>query len=141
VFRIKGIGTIFANSYCKQLRVGIVLFQELNDMASKATYTRLKDGSWGIRTTFAASAGSIVEVKKQSGEVKDEVVEKLIWSGSGVYLYAVRQAAKKEAAQRSQKCDDCGAPGATVACQDSSGISGICCARCARMSRFERSFC
>lgn len=56
---------------------------------SKITYTKLRDGSWGIRSTEELNPRSIVYVTKKSGEEKAETVGTLVWSGNGVWLYTV----------------------------------------------------
>ena len=52
-----------------------------------ATYTKLKDGSWGVRIegTLDKGAKSEVTVTKRSGETKTESVI-VLWSGNGVSL-------------------------------------------------------
>lgn len=46
-----------------------------------ATYTKLRDGSWGIRVAGTATPGQSVTVTKKSGETKTEVVGKVMCSG------------------------------------------------------------
>ena len=56
-----------------------------------ATYTKLRDGSWGVRVTGAAvKAGDRVTVTKKSGESKVEVIDRVLWTGNGVSLCSVR---------------------------------------------------
>lgn len=51
-------------------------------MEGTASYKKLRDGSWGIRTVgYIPDEGDRVEVTTKSGEVKNEEVSKLIWSG------------------------------------------------------------
>lgn len=54
------------------------------------TYTKLKSGNWGIRSTEALQEGQVVTVTKKNGETKTEAVDKVVWSGNGVWLAAVR---------------------------------------------------
>jgi hypothetical protein len=59
-----------------------------------ATYTKLKSGEWGIRVTEGTvTEGQTVTVTKKSGETKEEVVAKVVWSGNGVTLCAIRASA------------------------------------------------
>lgn len=52
-------------------------------MDGEASYKKLNDGSWGIRTTgYVPDEGDTVDVTTKSGEVKQEEVSKLIWSGT-----------------------------------------------------------
>jgi len=54
-----------------------------------ATYTKLNDGTWGLRSTESITAGVTVTVTKKSGETKVETVGKVIWSGNGVTLATI----------------------------------------------------
>lgn len=86
------------------------------------TYTKLKDGSWGIRgTTSEIRAGSTVTVVKKSGERKTETVGKVLWTGDGIALATVggassrgmcteRQADAGYARGRQVRSDCCGYP-------------------------------
>jgi hypothetical protein len=54
------------------------------------TYTKLRDGSWGVRIEGPApAAGQTVVVTKKSGESKAEKIGKVLWTspGSGLLLY------------------------------------------------------
>jgi len=46
-----------------------------------AVYTKLKDGSWGIRVHGCASIGQKITVTKRSGESRTERVSKVLWTG------------------------------------------------------------
>lgn len=66
----------------------------------EATYTKLRDGNWGIRVAgrnVSLIPGSIVEVRKKSGDKKDEVVEKVLYKdvAQGVTLCSIQQSAHK----------------------------------------------
>lgn len=53
-------------------------------------YTKLKDGSWGIRAEgTTVTTGSTVTVTKKSGESKRETVGKVLWTGNGVILATI----------------------------------------------------
>ena len=45
------------------------------------TWTKLKDGNFGIRSTVELHAGATVAVTKKSGEVSDATVGRVLWSG------------------------------------------------------------
>ena len=81
------------------------------------TWTKLKDGSWGFRSTEALKVGGLVLVSRANGSSSQEVVGRLVWSGSGVWLYAkgepkgmvetIAQATHKKPAQvRAQLAED-----------------------------------
>ena len=52
-----------------------------------ATYTKLRDGSWGVRLDTERSKGDTdtVTVTKRSGETKTERIT-VLWSGKGISL-------------------------------------------------------
>ncbi len=50
---------------------------------SEVNYTKLKDGSWGLRGA-GLTEGTSVKVTKRSGQTKTETVGHVVWSGSGV---------------------------------------------------------
>jgi hypothetical protein len=60
-----------------------------------ATYTKLRDGSWGIRVTGTAKAGDVVTVTKRSGEAVNATVGRVVWTGNGVSLCEVAAAPKR----------------------------------------------
>lgn len=45
-----------------------------------ATYTKLRDGSWGIKGT-GLTPGARVTVTKRDGETKEETVRAILWTG------------------------------------------------------------
>lgn len=58
---------------------------------AKATYTKLKDESWGIRVQGTVAAGDTVTVAKRDGSTKQEVVLAVLWTGEGVSLCSIRR--------------------------------------------------
>jgi hypothetical protein len=78
------------------------------------TYTKLRSGDWGIRSTETLSAGMTVQVTKKSGESKTETVDRVIWTGNGVTLASIARSAAP-ASQGSRRrhggryeCEECG---------------------------------
>jgi len=72
------------------------------------SYTKMRDGSWGIRVASeAVRPGSSWLVSKRSGETSTEKVDKVVWSGGGVSLCTIR-ATKSYSAQKSGVCAVCG---------------------------------
>lgn len=59
-----------------------------------STYTKLRDGSWGIRATEPVDKGQVVSVTKKSGETSTETIRAIVWSGNGVWLCSVEPKAK-----------------------------------------------
>jgi hypothetical protein len=60
---------------------------------SSATYTKLRDGSWGLRVTGTTTpkANEKVVVAKRDGTSKVEHVAAILWSGDGVHLCSISQ--------------------------------------------------
>jgi len=54
------------------------------------TYTKLKSGNWGVRSTEALITGQTITVTKKDGGTKTETVDKVVWSGNGVWIAATR---------------------------------------------------
>ena len=55
----------------------------------KCSYTKLKDGSWGVRVTGPIGAGQEVTVTKANGEQKVEEVKAVIWTDGEVSVCSV----------------------------------------------------
>lgn len=53
------------------------------------TYTKLRDGSWGIRSTETLTAGRGVTVVKKSGECKTETVGKILFAKEGISIATI----------------------------------------------------
>lgn len=48
-----------------------------------ASYTKLRDGTWGIRGPLPAPAtGQVVSVQTKAGAVKSETVGRVLWTGT-----------------------------------------------------------
>ena len=55
---------------------------------STITYTKLRDGSWGLRG-HGLTAGATVRVTKRDGSSKTETVGRVLWTGDGVSLATI----------------------------------------------------
>lgn len=53
------------------------------------SYSKLKSGNWGVRSTQEIAQGDTVVVTMKSGESREEVVERIVWSGDGVWIAAL----------------------------------------------------
>lgn len=110
---------------------------------TNATYTKLRDGSWGIRVEGEKPVvGQVIIVRKKSGETRNETVKAVLWSGDGVNLCSIKsgdsETARKPAGR--EMCAECGQRPGVRMCRDSSGIVGMCCSRCAALPPYKRSF-
>lgn len=78
------------------------------------TYTKLKDGTWGVRVSGeTVAAGQTITVNKKDGTTKQETIKTIVWSGDGVQLCSVGHA-HKSTATRGNTCAECGRGGKLV---------------------------
>ncbi len=84
-----------------------------------ATYTKLKSGDWGIRIACAkggestVSAGQRLTVKKKDGSEKAETIDRVLWTGDGIVLAAIKP--QSNGSNRGGRvCAECGKGGALV---------------------------
>lgn len=55
----------------------------MSTTTNEINYTKLKDGSWGLRGP-GLTEGTSVRVTKRSGQTKTETVGHVVWKGNGV---------------------------------------------------------
>jgi hypothetical protein len=53
------------------------------------TYTKLRTGAWGVRSTDRLTVGQTVTVTKRDGSVKTETIHTIVWTGQGITLAAL----------------------------------------------------
>jgi hypothetical protein len=81
------------------------------DKTNKATWTKLRDGNWGLRVEGDVTCGDIVLVTKKNGQKTRESVDDIVWRGNGVTLATVGPKPKKTPAPMkpvhvcSEECD------------------------------------
>lgn len=79
-----------------------------------ASYTKLRSGEWGVRSTTPIEAGQVVSVTKKSGETKTETISKVLWSGNGVWLASIGARSDSRSGRRTSGryggCRECGGP-------------------------------
>lgn len=79
----------------------------------EATYTKLRDGTWGVKAPTAA-VGETVTVHKKNGEQRQERVTRVLWQGNGMCICAIKQheayngPAFRGRARRQRVCERCG---------------------------------
>ncbi|NCA14195.1 MAG: hypothetical protein EBS89_08700 [Proteobacteria bacterium] len=86
-----------------------------------ATYSKLRDGSWGLRIAGRVAPGEQVTVTKRSGETRTETVRHIIWQApdGSVTLAAIQKGGAAPRTNRatygrgyrgdsSYTCDECG---------------------------------
>lgn len=81
------------------------------------TYAKLKSGEWGVRGPAAElREGYNVTVTKKDGSHKQETVQKILWTGGGVAVAAIKQLVTERQADaghgrgRTVRSDCCGYP-------------------------------
>ncbi len=50
-----------------------------------ASPTKLRDGSWGARTSADIAVGDTITITARSGKSWDAVVERIVWTGANRY--------------------------------------------------------
>lgn len=77
-----------------------------------ATYTKLRDGSWGLRVEGSAREGQRITVTKKSGETKTETITKVLWNGNGISLCAIAATPGHGSSNGARRgvCVNCGEP-------------------------------
>ena len=102
--------------------------------ATATTFTKLRNGSWGVKGTGLA-AGRIVGVAKRDGSHSNVTIDKVIWTDGKVQIASIKQAGTRTATAArysrpaGHSCECCGAPNARYA-RDMSGIGGYACHSC-----------
>ena len=93
---------------------------------TRATYTKLSDGSGGIRVRGGApSAGSQIRVTKKAGTVKVETVDRVVWRGDGITLCSIRRSGRSgSGAVGSDRCAECRGP--IVHARHHRAMGGLC---------------
>jgi hypothetical protein len=71
-----------------------------------ATWTKLKDGTWGIRAEGKVAVGTSVEVRKKSGESETRTVARVIWTDGKISLCSVGASRSKR--RGPYECPECG---------------------------------
>ena len=89
------------------------------------TYTKLKNGNWGVRSSEKICDGQVVRVTKKDGSVKDETIDKVVWEGNGVWLAALRRAERPTYGRR-QRPDIPGRNGMMPGCSDCRNLGRMC---------------
>lgn len=87
-----------------------------------ATYTKLRDGSWGIKVQGSAKAGQAITVTKRDGGTKTETVEKVVWSGEGVAICSVvetrRASSSSSGGRRNAHSNGSRPPAGMIECEE-----------------------
>jgi hypothetical protein len=79
------------------------------------SYTKLRDGGWGLRVSGqTVTPGQVVTVTKKDGSTKQEVADKVIWSGDGLQICSIKLSASPKPSGGRNICAECGRPGRLV---------------------------
>ena len=55
-----------------------------------STYTKLRDGRWGIRVdSTRVRSGDRVQVRRKNGQLRAEVIDRVLWSGDGFSVCSI----------------------------------------------------
>lgn len=69
----------------------------------KASYAKLRDGSWGLNVTTSRTPlpGAVIIVTKRDGTTKSEYIGQILWSGEGRFLCTIERNDAPRSASRS----------------------------------------
>lgn len=84
-----------------------------------ATYTKLKNGEWGVRVEGTVNRGTVVSVVTKAGKLKTETVGSVLWTGTDrqsghtISLCAIKQKEQQRDGAHYERgvgmvCDECG---------------------------------
>jgi len=59
--------------------------------APDATFSKMRDGSWGVRVQGTVQAGDTVMVTRKDGRQVPVVIESVVWTGNGITLAKIPQ--------------------------------------------------
>lgn len=97
-------------------------------MTAAATYTKLKDGSWGLRVAGKAFDGQDVLVVTRDGRRVEENVGKVLWTDGKISICRTFAAKARGARRHERACRDCGqtleACERGLVCQDCQATGG-----------------
>jgi len=78
------------------------------------SFTKLKNGDWGVRTDGSAAVGQSVVVAKRDGSSSTVIVTKVLWTDGKVSLCAISRAVPKNNSRNGSVCAECGRGGPLV---------------------------
>ncbi len=63
--------------------------RELHQVNTSGTYTRLRDGSWGVRANGPVKVGETVDVVRKDGRTNPEQVARVVWTDGAVSICSI----------------------------------------------------
>lgn len=74
------------------------------DTTNKASYKKLRDGSWGIQASSRQAApGSTIQVQTKAGYVKTETIKAVLWTGDGKSICSIEPSSRPHRSTSSRK--------------------------------------
>jgi hypothetical protein len=86
------------------------------------TYTKLRTGAWGVRSTDRLAVGQTVTVTKRDGTRKAETIATIVWRGEGITLAALAPKGAATAAEAPAERPERGVRG----CGECSRLGRMC---------------
>jgi len=62
---------------------------------AEASFTKLRNGDWGLRVTKPVAAGDVVLAKTKANVYSNQTVGEVLWNGDGVWLCTIGEKPKK----------------------------------------------
>jgi hypothetical protein len=93
------------------------------------TYTKLRDGTWGLKVTEPVSPGQVITVTTKSGESRKETVIRTIWTGPthSVCTFAAHPRKATKSRLSNGRCRECRGPIVDAPhCKAREGLCGSC---------------
>lgn len=93
------------------------------------TYTKLRDGSWGIKVAGTAIAGQVVTVTTKAGATRSETIARVLYSGPNYIVCSVvekpwRQPKRLQSRLSNGRCRECRGP--VVDSPHHRAMNGLC---------------
>lgn len=88
------------------------------------TFSKLRSGAWGIRSTLPLAPGERVTVERRDGSRSTVTVDRVVWSGGGVWLAAIAAEPRRAAEPAPAPADDVAARHASAAAAMSAEACG-----------------
>ena len=96
-----------------------------------ATWTKLRDGSWGVICEDGLAEGKTVSVTRKDGTTSCATIQMRVWGDGQIAIYSIVPNARDGHGHEMMACVECGysGPGVKMA-TDMSGIRAPVCRRC-----------
>lgn len=106
-----------------------VYLSETEDNMATATYTKLRDGTWGLKVIDTVTVGQTVTVTTKAGAQKSETIGAVLWTGPNYTVCTIVPKPRTGTKSRlsNGRCRECRGPIVdSLHHQAMSGLCGAC---------------